>query len=246
MSDRVVLLFLLAPLAAVTLYRWRTRRARWLSCGALLAFCLFWGPFAWGLLRALEALYFRGYPPPDGVGAIVVFPGTVFPPEPERPVPLVGQDTYERTFYAAWLYKHWRPLPILVCGGPDRDGEGNTPSFSDTIRKVLMAEGVPTDVIWTEDRSLTTYENSLYAAEFLRHRGIARVALVTQAYHMRRAAGSLRKQAIDVVPAPCGFLSRSHLRLSQVVLPSQEAFEWSMYGIHEVVGLLWYRVRGYV
>jgi hypothetical protein len=29
-----------------------------------------------------------------------------------------------------------------------------------------------------------------------------RVALVTQAYHMRRAEGSLRKQNIDVVPAP--------------------------------------------
>jgi uncharacterized SAM-binding protein YcdF (DUF218 family) len=243
-SDRVVLLFLLAPLAIVTVLWWRTaKKSRWLLGGALLGFCLFWGPFAWGLLRWLEAPYFRGYPTSHGEQAIVVLAATVYPPEPERPVPLVGENTYERAFYAAWLYKHWRPLPILVSGGPEREG---TPPFSETIKKVLIAENVPADAIWTEEQSQSTYENAVYSAAMLRRHGITRVLLITQGYHMRRAEAAMRKQGIEVVPGPCGFLGRSRLRASQILLPSQEAFEWSMFGVHEVVGLLWYRIRGYI
>jgi len=43
----------------------------------------------------------------------LVFSGYVRLPSPNTPYSFAGQDTYLRLQRAIWLYKHWRPLPIL-------------------------------------------------------------------------------------------------------------------------------------
>jgi uncharacterized SAM-binding protein YcdF (DUF218 family) len=99
-------------------------------------------------------------------------------------------------------------------------------------------------MIWTEERSESTHEAAVYAVQILRKKGISRIALVTEAYHMPRAEGSFRREGIEVIPAPCRF---HKLQFSWAeLLPRLEAIDRNENVLHEWVGMLWYRARGWI
>jgi uncharacterized SAM-binding protein YcdF (DUF218 family) len=76
-----------------------------------------WPPIVWLVVQAFEAPYPpRKVLPADAQG-IVVSVSAVYPPSPVLPIPRLGNDTFERCLYAAWLYKNVRPLLILASGG---------------------------------------------------------------------------------------------------------------------------------
>jgi uncharacterized SAM-binding protein YcdF (DUF218 family) len=152
----------------------------------------------------------------------------------------VSQDTYQRLQHGIWLFKNWKSLPILVCGGT----LGEQEPYSVTMKRVLESEGIPSDRIWVEDRSRSTHENAMYGSIILRDHGISRIALVVEASSMPRAAASFRKEGITVVPAPIRFtrLDRSFID----VFPSWQAIALNGETLHELVGLAWYWFRGWI
>ncbi len=244
-ADKVLISLLWAAAIVVGLHAFqRSKRlvTRLLCIPAAILLLLFWPPAERMLVGFLESGYQQGYPRDQNVQAIVVLSATVYPPEPERPVWLVGENTYERTFYAAWLYHHWHPLPILACGGPEGDRTSNNPAYAEVMRDLLLKTGVPAGMLWVERESTNTYENARNAARILRENGVDRIALVTEAYHMRRAEGCFRKQGIRVVPAPCGFRSRYPLWWWRW-FPSHLTFAQAVDAMHEFIGLGWYLVR---
>jgi uncharacterized SAM-binding protein YcdF (DUF218 family) len=196
-------------------------------------------PVAWLVSRPLEGWYDENPAPHGSADAIVILAGAVASPTPVRPYPLVGADTYVRFQHALWLFKHWSAQPILACGG-GQDQE----SYARAMRHLLEADGVPSDKIWIEDRSSSTYENALYAARILRQHGISRIALVTDARSMLRAEASFEKQGLTVVPAPFRFYSLAFTL--EDLLPTWRAIEANGDTAHEIIGLLWYRLRGWV
>lgn len=195
----------------------------------------------WLLSRPLEARYpIRPFPPAPAQ-AIVVLSSAVSPPTYERPYALPDKETFRRCAFAAWLHTHWQQVPVLACGGPGAKGE---PAVSSTMRQLLQQAGVPEAMIWTDERSRSTHENAVYGAEILRQHGIARVALVTEARSMLRAASSFRKQGITVVPAPCEF--REFESPLDELIPSWKAISSNEETLHEVAGLAWYWLRGWI
>lgn len=236
-----VLLFL----AAVALIRyWRSStppKARLLVLAIAALFLVSWPPMAILVSRTLEARYPPRMVPTDSADAIVVLASAVYPPCPPIPTPRLGSDTFERCQYAAWLHTHWRPLPVLACGGTDAVG----PPYASTMRDALEREGVPPPAIWLEDRSRSTHENAVFGAALLQKRGIRKIVLVTDAYHMLRSAECFRKQGIIVVPAACGYRSYQGFHLVQL-LPGWEPIAWNEDVAHESLGLLWYWIRGWV
>jgi len=220
---------------------WRnsvTGRRPWLATiGIAGIIVLSLNPVAWLLSLPLEVSYEQDPIPKGTVEAIVVLAGAVSPPlPPQNPYAVVGRDSYIRLQRAAWLFHHWTARPVLACGG----GE-NSDLYSQTMRHVLEAEGVPGEFIWIESRSRSTYENALYGSQVLRQHGVSRIALVTDARSMKRAAASFRKQGMIVVPAPFRFNS---LRLSfEYVLPTSAAIEDNAETAHEMAGILWYWIR---
>jgi uncharacterized SAM-binding protein YcdF (DUF218 family) len=60
-------------------------------------------------------------------------------------------------------------------------------------------------VKWVDDASRDTSENATRMAAVLGREGIHRIALVTEAFHMQRAAAAFRRAGFDVVPAPTNF-----------------------------------------
>jgi uncharacterized SAM-binding protein YcdF (DUF218 family) len=236
---------LLVFLAIATIGLWRIPRSR----GKLLAitgvagvFLSSWPVADWLFSRPAEGQYpVRPFKPESQLQAIVVLGESVQPPQFEQPYPLAGGNTYRRCEYAAWIYRRYGPLPILVSGGPDPHVG---PPASATMRELLRRDGIPESMIWSEDRSRSTHENAVYSTMILREHGVSRVALVVDATSMPRAAACFRKLRVDIVPAPCCFRTWGPWR--DELLPSWKAVRQNEDTLHEILGLLWYRIRGWI
>ncbi len=196
---------------------------------------------AWGLSRPLETRIPQVPTPTESADAIVVLSGAVDRPTSAQPYSTVGVDTYRRLQHAVWLFNAWKPLPILVCGGIPDDGQ---PPMADSMRSFLIDAGLPASQIWTESRSGSTHENALYGAEVLRAHGVSRVALVVEASSMPRAAAAFEKVGIHVVPAAIRF-TRLDGDITDV-LPGWRAIARNGETLHEMLGLVWYRLRGWI
>jgi uncharacterized SAM-binding protein YcdF (DUF218 family) len=233
--------FLLLAFAGLAhVWRSRDRKRPWLAAaGVLGVFLMSYYPLMWLFAQPLEAGYDTGPIPRESAQALVVLAGGAYPPVSDRPYTSPQRQTYERSRHTAWLYKNWKALPVLASGG----GSYAEP-LSFAMREVLEAEGVPPDKIWVETRSKSTYENAVYGCEILRRYGISQIVLVDEARFLPRAVACFRKQGMKVVPAAFNF---NHLYWeADDFLPSSRALELSGGLIHEYLGLLWYRLRGYI
>ena len=229
------LLTLTLALSWIGLYFLRPSRAKRLLTASLLATCLIaWPPCEYVLSRPLEWSYpVRPFSTPAGAEAIVVFGSSVSPAQFERPYPMPDIQTTERCRHASWIYGKTR-LPVLISGA----------EVTITMRELLLGAGLPGEMIWTEDRSHSTHENALFSAQILRRHGVRRVVLVVDARSMFRAAACFRREGIEVVAAPSRFRY-----LSASVddwLPGWKAVQGNEMTLHETLGLLWYRLRGWI
>ena len=241
-----VLLLLLAAAGLAPPVRRRFGGRNLLTPLALVGLLLWsWMPAARLFALTCEAWYPSSRFPSHDAGAIVVLSGGLDDASPTQPFTLAERSTYRRSSYAAWLYKNWKPLPILASGGPI----GKPPErvvASHVVSAVLRAAGVPPDRVWQEDRSLNTYENAVFSAEILRRHGIHRIALVTETRHMLRAELCFRKLGIEVVPAPCCSLTDEGFSTWREFLPAFAGIRENEATLHELLGLAWYRLKGWI
>ena len=194
---------------------------------------------ATSLARAWEIYPALTKPLPKGPRAIVVLAAGRYRKAPEYGGhDTVGTDTLVRLRYAARLFRESR-LPILTSGGAPLGG----PPAAVLMRRVLR-RAFKTPVKWVESHSQTTAQNARDSATILLPLGIRDIFLVTQAWHMRRAVLLFRQAGFTVVPAPTDFVTKS--RRSETILaylPSAHAIALSAKIIHELIGVLWARLR---
>jgi uncharacterized SAM-binding protein YcdF (DUF218 family) len=232
------LLLVLLLITTAGVIRLKPCKGWWIPMlGALGLFVISWPPIDWLFSQSLEAWYTPGSLPARPAEAIVVLSSSVDPPRRERPYPLPDRYTYARCEFAAWLYKTWRPVPVLACGG-------GAPPVSATMRVLLQRAGVPDHMIWTEDRSGSTYENAVYGSRILQKNGIHSIALVVEAQSMLRAEACFRRQGMTVAPAPCRFRDFGPLR--DELIPDGQVIARNEVTLHEVLGLGWYKLRGWI
>jgi uncharacterized SAM-binding protein YcdF (DUF218 family) len=237
----VLPLFLIIGIAGLV-RAWRSREhgKPWLvTIGIVGCFLISWDPVACLLNLLLESQYKPLSALPEDAQAIVIPAGNVYAPTPDRPYPSVGEDTYLRCQYAAWLYKCGLTRPVLACGGGD-----HPEPYSITMRRLLISEGIPADRIWVETRSRSTHENAVYGAQILRSHGVTKIALVEEAFSMPRAAACFRKEGMTVLPTPFEF--DRLLVTSHDLLPNSDAIQVNGETFHELGGLLWYRLHGWI
>lgn len=171
--------------------------------------------------------------------AIVILGGGTRFDSRERPdTTTLRGNTLERVVAGARLARA-TGLPVLVSGGAgpdDREAEATT------MARVLARDfGITSR--WVETRSRDTVGNARESAQMLAAARVGRVLLVTQAYHLPRAAYAFEHAGIRVVGAPTGFLGGRGA--PDAWLPSVRALHTSYLASHEAVGLLWHRMVRY-
>jgi uncharacterized SAM-binding protein YcdF (DUF218 family) len=168
---------------------------------------------------------------------IVVLGGGKYHAAPEFGYDTVGEGTLVRIRYAAHLHR-LTGIPILTSGGSP---EGATISEAQ-VMKATLENDFGTPVKWTEQASNSTLENARASFAMPSIQGITRIYLVTHAWHMRRSRRVFEQAGFAVVPAPTAF--RTTYRVSVLdFLPQAHAMRDSSHFFHEVIGILWYRIR---
>ncbi|KPK38256.1 MAG: hypothetical protein AMJ69_08895 [Gammaproteobacteria bacterium SG8_47] len=171
-----------------------------------------------------------------GAQAIVVLTGGRDSDALEYGGESVSHYTLVRIRYAAHLHRQ-TGLPILISGGSVK-GE---PVSEASLAREALADSFRVVTQWIEDGSRNTWENAQLAAQTLREAGIERAYLVTHAWHMRRATQAFANTDLAIIPAPTAFVVPA-LGAEQW-LPASSALHQTTLALHELVGMLWYRLR---
>jgi uncharacterized SAM-binding protein YcdF (DUF218 family) len=180
----------------------------------------------------------------DDATAIVVLSGSMDPPDSVRRTAAMGSDTLHRCLYAAEVYRlRGKHQPILVSGG-NGDADSSSPACAELMKEFLIKVGVESSDLMTEPNSHSTYENAVECRKQLERRGIRKIILVTEAWHMARAVLCFRKQGIGVVPAACHHRATDFEWSILAFLPSPTAADGVSDAVHEWLGLTWYWSRG--
>lgn len=172
-----------------------------------------------------------------GGGAIVVLGGSKSHNTPEYGGNTVNGATLVRLRYAAQLQRQ-SGLPVLVSGGSP---EGSAQSEAELMQLVLQNEfSVP--VRWVEGHSANTLENARLSYQMLLRENILTIYLVTHAWHMPRARLAFEAAGFKVIPAATGYTTRYRLTILDF-LPDARALRDSAVFFHEIIGIVWYRLR---
>ena len=149
----------------------------------------------------------------------------------------LGPLSLERVLFAVDAYRQL-DLPIAVSGGPIGEAKASLAA----MLKATFENYFNVPVKWTEDRSRNTFENALYTATMLRKQNITTVVLVTQSRDLPRAIWSFEQVGLHAIP---WHTPRTPVEAEKIedFLPNTAALEESFYGLHELIGGLYYRLR---
>ncbi len=154
---------------------------------------------------------------------------------PEYNGPELTAPAYERLRYGVHLSKSFG-LPLTYAGGVAWGADANALSEAEVAKKTLKRDW-NLELKLSEGRSKDTRQNAIYSYSVLSKAGITKVALVTHAWHMPRAARNFREAGFEVIPAPMGFITSSESNILDA-LPSETGLRDSRWIIKEWLGLL--------
>lgn len=231
-----LLFFWLLPLAWLAYRRGKTQLGRMFLALCLLLIYLFSTPrTAIWLSRPLEPKGAISADELARVDAIVVLGGGKRP-APEYGGESLSYDSYARVRYGAWLAKQTHK-PLLLTGGAPLGGEAEAVIMA----RVLQGEFGITPR-WVESASNTTLENARLSVPMLHAAGVHSIALVTQAWHMRRAERFFHAEGLTVYPAATGF-NRYEGPVWTMWLPQGRAMQECHSALREDVGIAFYALR---
>ncbi len=234
-------------LAFVALLFGRFRRLR--RSALVVAILLLWLPSMPATANLLALGWEAAYPPVAAAmlpqaDAIVVLGGIAAQPLPPRIVPDLNGSA-DRLFETARLFHAGKAAHVVVSGGNLPWNEVVAPE-AEWIARYLGELGIPAEAVTLEEKSRNTRENALFTAAILGDKGWHSVLLVTSADHMRRAMASFRKAGVSATAAPADIQARTPVYDSVLdFLPNADALATTTSIVKEMIGLLYYRLRGW-
>jgi uncharacterized SAM-binding protein YcdF (DUF218 family) len=153
----------------------------------------------------------------------------------------------DRVMHAVQLYKTGKVRNLLLSGGSG-SLEADSVTEAERMRRVMLLSGVPDSVIMLEGKSRNTHENALFTRQMLDSLGQHKhYLLVTSAFHMRRAQACFAHEGLQTDAFTTDFYSSdTPYELDSFLLPRAEAIvAWDKL-IREWVGMLMYKISGYI
>lgn len=163
---------------------WSLRRRVALATGGVL--CLAWFASAVSVLRAAT------HDEAARADAIVVLGAAQYR---GRPSPVLRA----RLDHAVGLYARGLAPRLVFTGGT---ADGDTASEAAVGRTYALQQGVPDSAILTENEGRTTGQSLDRVARLLRARDMERVVLVSDPFHVLRAARIARRNGLVVMTSP--------------------------------------------
>ena len=163
-------------------------------------------------------------------------------------------DAGDRVWYGANLYHAGKAPKIIVSGGRIT-WQGDSIPESEDLTNLLVKMGVPKLDIIPEPNSYNTHDNAVYVQRILKEQDFKTILLVTSAMHMPRSMGIFKRLGINAIAAPTDYRI-SQLELDQPngqteavilsFLPNDDSFSMTTQAIREYIGILVYKLRGWI
>ena len=136
--------------------------------------------------------------------------------------------------------RYWKlhPSARIVMSGTS--GGRNPGRITELMAEVARSRGVPAASILLEPNAIDTSEHPIRLRALQGFAPTTRLAIVTSAYHERRAVTEFRRYFLFVVPAP---VPPVHHRQLADWLPDNRGLLNSTAAIQEWIGIVWYRIR---
>ena len=182
----------------------------------------------------------------------MVLSGGTLAPIPPRPT-IEVDDAGDRVLYGAHLY-HQGSAHCVVCTGGAATGDRAPHPAADDMRGLLEQLGIPEDAILEETRARNTHEHAVGLLPVFESRGFHTVLLVTSAMHMPRAMGVFRRlcPGVHFIAAPTDFRAvdrmptRWYNQVCHELIPTAYNLARFSDAMHEYLGILYYRLRGWL
>ncbi len=154
----------------------------------------------------------------------------------------------DRTLQGLLLYKKGKTKKLFISGG---SGSLQFPDMKEAkiIKNYLVQIGIPEADILIESESKNTYENAVYTKKLLENLGLqnSKLLLITSASHMYRSKKCFEKQGLtvdtysaDLIAGPRKFV------FDHLFLPNGNTFNDWYNLLHEIIGVITYKLMGYI
>ena len=174
----------------------------------------------------------------------IVLGGLTTDKEPRDRVHVTGSA--DRVLHAMQLYRAGKIRKILVSGGSGKILKDQVPE-AELLKRVLLLSDIPPQDIIVEASSRNTRENALNCARLLNKRYPNQAyLLITSAYHIPRAEACFQQVNLAVDTYGVDFRSDSYQYTPDQLLPSVGALQGWEIIVRELVGMVTYRIVGYV
>ncbi len=154
----------------------------------------------------------------------------------------------DRLFQTLPLYYNHRIGKILISGG---SGSIEKPNHREAIyiKKYLMDISIPDSSIIIENNSKNTYENAIFTKHMLDSMQFkGSILLVTSSFHMRRSLAIFNKAGYkNVTPYITNKITGLRkFQFDYCFIPNIEAVFGLNLVLHEMIGYVTYKVKGYL
>lgn len=163
----------------------------------------------------------------------------------ETPRGVSFNEAVERATQAALLYRAGKAKTLIVAAGNIDFLQEGRPE-AELLVEFLGLLGVGRIAILVDDSSRNTHENAVNSRPLVAQAGCAGTYLVTSAFHMPRAMAVFGKAGLEVTPFPVDFSSGDAPAEVFNWFPDAGALRQTTVAMREYIGMLVYRLRGWV
>ncbi len=155
---------------------------------------------------------------------------------------VVFHEASDRLFQAIELYKTGKIEKIFYSGGSGTITKREHKE-SDFVKDYLIKIGISNQDIEIENQSKNTHENAVFTAKTLKNRNL-NLLLITSSLHAYRAKKCFENEGLSIDIYTTNY--NSTLYFSDYILPNSSILaDWNEF-LHEIVGIITYRVSGYI
>ena len=235
----IVIIIVLLFAAAIVKNSFRRKRILIASIALLI---LFTNPYIIDQLHKRWELRYSNYTQEKHYEAAIVLSGFMsFDEDLNR---MTFGESVDRLTEGLVLYRKGQIDKIIISGG---SGSMIKDIRESAIAKDFLVDycAVPDSIVIIDTLSRNTYENAVESKKLMKSHQIQSALLITSAFHMRRAKGCFDRLGINTDIYATDVSPKQEYYPSDLFIPStRNLVKWETL-MHEVIGVIIYKIQGY-